>query len=148
MIKICFLDELNLRLDKLQTKILQEIDGIRYILEINGFKVPDGPTHDENPTSGYRQFNSLNRNIKSAELPGPTPFLKSSDNVSPRMEEILMYNDTIIDSSEGNTYFYYWKIQNIHELLVKSNMYRSSPDFYVLGLLIFLRNQKIYFFNF
>lgn len=150
MTNTCLLDELNLKIDKLQNKILQEIDGIKYILEINGLKVPDVPVQNENPISHYREFNDSVRNVKSTELTAPIPLLKSGENVSPRTEEILMYNDTIIDSSEGNKYFYYWKIQNVHELLVKSNMYRSSPDFHILGLLIFLCDQQFlpFFFIF
>lgn len=48
-------------------------------------------------------------------------------------EEIIQFNNTVVESNIGNIYFYYWKIQNVKEVLKKSGMYISSSEFFVLG---------------
>ncbi|KAJ8935790.1 hypothetical protein NQ314_012640, partial [Rhamnusium bicolor] len=114
--------ELNIKIDKLQTKIIQEIDGIKYILEINGFKIPEAITLKNTPMSDHQDYNKSSINK-----------VENMTNVLVRTEEILMYNNTVMDSPDSSKYFYYWKIQNIRELLAKTDMYKSSPDFFLLG---------------
>ncbi|XP_066245211.1 uncharacterized protein [Euwallacea similis] len=48
-------------------------------------------------------------------------------------EEIATFNDTVVESSEGALYFYYWRITNVAKLLTKRGSYTSSSKFVVLG---------------
>ncbi|KAJ8945702.1 hypothetical protein NQ318_012421 [Aromia moschata] len=121
---VCTSNEFNLKIDKLQMKILQEIDSIRYILEMNGFKIPDVGV----------------KSIESYESSDPKQISYKSGNfatTSTRTEEILLYNNTILDTVDGRKFSYYWEIQNIRQLLAKSDMYKSSPIFRVLANLGF-----------
>ncbi|XP_050296223.1 uncharacterized protein LOC126736063 [Anthonomus grandis grandis] len=54
-------------------------------------------------------------------------------------EEVSVYNDTIVQSSEGELYFYYWKINGISKVLMKRNLYISSETFSVLGHMLHLQ---------
>ncbi|KAG5874565.1 hypothetical protein JTB14_019567 [Gonioctena quinquepunctata] len=112
---VCTSSYMQEKLDELQTNILREIEGIKYILKTNGFVVTE--TKTENVTD-----NRDNIMIKSL----------SFNNYS-RSGEIQNYNDTVIDSNAGNVYYYYWDVHHIRKLLERRDMYKSSPDFFVLG---------------
>ncbi|XP_019769446.1 uncharacterized protein LOC109543944 [Dendroctonus ponderosae] len=54
-------------------------------------------------------------------------------------EEIANFNDTIVETDQGDLYFYYWKLQGISKILRKTDLYISSPPFSLLGHTIFLQ---------
>lgn len=72
-------------------------------------------------------------NFKTVE-----PDYRDEDNWDSEQNEIALFNDTIVDSSEGSLYFYYWKILDIIHVLSRKNSYMSSPTFELMGIKITL----------
>lgn len=62
-------------------------------------------------------------------------------------EEIAHFNDTIVETDQGDLYFYYWRLQGISKILRKNDLYISSPPFSLLGTLIRLK-ATVYRYNF
>ncbi|KAJ8984714.1 hypothetical protein NQ317_004975 [Molorchus minor] len=117
---VCTSHEFNVKINKLQTKILQEIDDIKYILEANGFKIPESVPNFKLSDDNLKNNNLLYKSGNGTKIPT-------------RTEEILIHNNTISDTDEGSVYIFYWKITNVQQLLRKRETYILSPSFQVLG---------------
>lgn len=68
------------------------------------------------------------------EKPSTESDYPDDDHWDGEQNEIALFNDTIVDSSEGSLYFYYWKILDIIQVLSKKNSYVSSPTFALMGI--------------
>ncbi|XP_066145113.1 uncharacterized protein [Euwallacea fornicatus] len=59
--------------------------------------------------------------------------VQSKWKIDQTIKEIATFNDTVVESSEGALYFYYWRITDVAKLLTKRDSYISSSKFVVLG---------------
>ncbi|XP_076260091.1 uncharacterized protein LOC143196313 [Rhynchophorus ferrugineus] len=59
-------------------------------------------------------------------------------------EDIAIYNDTVVETSEGDLYYYYWKIVDANKLLNKKDIYITSPPFTVLGIFLLYLLYKVH----
>nr|XP_023021619.1 uncharacterized protein LOC111509976 isoform X2 [Leptinotarsa decemlineata] len=110
---VCTSSYIQERLDEMQNKVLHQIEGIKSILESNGFVIP-------------QSTESLEKQTVLIE--------KSLDHTEYSIaDEISTFNDTVANSNKGSIYYYYWDIHQIRKLLGKKDMYKSSPEFFVLG---------------
>lgn len=50
-----------------------------------------------------------------------------------KFDDALKYNDTVRTRNMHNIYSYYWKITNVHNILGKSDLYITSPNFIIMG---------------
>lgn len=71
---------------------------------------------------------------KSEQQNNQINFIDYIDEETNRNEEISLYNNTIQKNlKDGNVFFYYWKIENIDNVLQRKNMYLYSPNFQIFG---------------
>ncbi|CAG9860933.1 unnamed protein product [Phyllotreta striolata] len=150
---VCTSNELEARLNHIENIFVQQIESIKNILVSNGFEIPQVETATNEkqespetlhyistpPVISYRSSSSEfgNNGYFNDELHQPTVEQENhkltGETTSSREEEIIKYNNTVIETGAGKTYIYYWKIRNVDELLRKKNMYVSSQEFSVLG---------------
>lgn len=106
-------EELQSKLDKVQ----EELNEIKQLLH-----TVLGKTYHTD------KLTNTTLNFKTVE-----PDYPDEDNWDSEQNEIALFNDTIVDSSEGSLYFYYWKILDITHVLSRKNSYMSSPTFELMG---------------
>ncbi|XP_023021619.2 uncharacterized protein [Leptinotarsa decemlineata] len=85
---VCTSSYIQERLDEMQNKVLHQIEGIKSILESNGFVIP-------------QSTESLEKQTVLIE--------KSLDHTEYSIaDEISTFNDTVANSNKGSIYYYYW----------------------------------------
>lgn len=110
-------DELRSKLDKVQ----EELNEIKQLLHTVLGKTYQ-TTKLENTTLNFKTMK-----------PSIEPDYPDDNDWDSEQNEIALFNDTIVDSSEGPLYFYYWKILDVIQVLRKKNSYVSSPTFELMG---------------
>ena len=58
-----------------------------------------------------------------------------------RQSEVQKLNETIVDTDMGKAFVYYWRIENVKNLM-KQDSYLSSPDIAFLGKVCYTSLQK------
>lgn len=143
---VCSAKEITSQFEQLQATIFREIQDIKQALGLP-YKISSSTsTSTQSPRSSTdlpsyiyedyidaeRDLKAIkNENFKSLERFKPNKDYSNDD--STVNNEILSYNDTIVESSEGDLYFYYWRIVDVDKVLKKRNIYVSSASFSVLG---------------
>lgn len=86
----------------------------------------------------YSDYFESENNLKYSRKNSDRKFVQNTrkeqqSNNSKLNEEIATFNDTVVESSEGDLYFYYWRILEISNVLKRKDIYISSSPFSVLG---------------
>nr|CAH7717192.1 unnamed protein product [Callosobruchus chinensis] len=121
---VCTSAALKSMLNDLEKRMMDGFSELKQILQDNGFKVPN-----------LRE--SVVNEVTQIELKQIHTNPGISENRVSLDDEIFLKNDTLDPSS--NLYFYFWKVDNIRSLLQKSDMYHSSPEFSIMGHILYLQ---------
>lgn len=83
----------------------------------------------------HKDIRTVKSYIKKIQDDFDEETFKLSNNTSNDLQinEILKHNDTINAGNQGSIYTYFWKIPNIHQVLHKSDLYITSPNFNIFG---------------
>lgn len=111
------LEDLTSKLNELEQNIFQKLDVILKLVSVNSHETE---LNDMNRIYFVNNQNGLNIDKDTREY-------------TETNAEILERNDTVRRTDRGNVYTYYWKIENLQNVLYKSDMYITSPSFTVLG---------------
>nr|CAI5843945.1 unnamed protein product [Callosobruchus analis] len=121
---VCTSAAVKSMLTDLEKRMMEGFSELKQILQENGFKVSNSRAPADNEATA-RDLKQMHTNPE---------ILENSISLD---DEIYLKNDTLDPSS--NVYFYFWKIDNIRSLLQKSDMYRSSPEFSIMGHILYIQ---------
>ncbi|CAH1996903.1 unnamed protein product [Acanthoscelides obtectus] len=121
---VCSSAELKSMLTELEKKMTQGFDEIKQILRLNA---PEMPIFREPVANEVRQ-DELKRIPAESE---------HSESIVSLEDEIYWKNDTVDPTM--NVYYYFWKVENIRSLIQKFDMYHSSPEFSIMGHILYLQ---------
>ncbi|XP_030755740.1 uncharacterized protein LOC115882057 [Sitophilus oryzae] len=133
-----FLGDLKKYFTQLQQNILFELEAIKSALGIvQSHKYKKLEFSKKSFTSNEEAANDFVEYLDDLDDGQHTVTHNKNEKILKKLnEEMSMYNDTIVESTEGDLYFYYWKITEINKLLKKTDIYVSSPNFSVLGHIV------------
>lgn len=122
--------EMSQRLEELQRNLLKELQLIRE--ELVGKQTETAKPRLAQDFSTQKTF-SLQKRTVETELNG--------DN---RIAEILRYNGTVYSTAKGSFFSYYWKVENVKELLLDANLTSvKSPGFVLMGMNVRMTNNNL-----
>lgn len=84
-------------------------------------------------TSGIVNKKTYLGNIYNGLKVGRSNKINNSVRDDNKFSDLLKHNDSVRYTNQGTIYTYYWKINNLHILMYKSDLYVTSPKFIVLG---------------
>lgn len=104
----------------MEEKIFQKLDAIEKIMR------------DTFNTSGTEINKSYLEKFYNGLKVGRSK-ISNSDRHDNQFADLLKHNDSVRYTNQGNIYTYYWKLNNLHTIMYKSDLYVTSSNFIVLG---------------
>lgn len=133
------------KLLELETKIINKINELHLILIDQQHKTTSNINMDTNEIESRYLYKNLGDSIvttiapsssKKPLAPKKAPAKKSIKSIEKSREfdlEVLKYNNTMIDGEFGNTFVYYWTIEDIEKTLLEQDVFVTSPHFLIKG---------------